>query len=462
MAIEDVLLNFNPMDIVKGYEFGLERGRVQEKHKEDIERERLLTEITKLRVLPAAQLEGMKTGAKIEALGGALPQYTEQQRQEIAIGISGTQRRGAEEKVRRDTLDDRMRALSDELTARASPERTKVRIEGEAAGDIAVREQSRLSGMTNQQLIEEREGLAEAATTIQKVQDEQRQAFQADPNAPQLDRWEAYEAAITRAQTRVGRAALTRARDEQARISIQGAAEAGDANTLNNYLRRYGQNMEVVRVRTKDPATGAAIPAWQIIDLVTETTPEGRVTRRVPRTDGYIAEQDAPTALAALIGIGPGGQPGRGRTKARPTAPRVVRPPAPVKEKQREPGEAGKGAAGGTEQPTDTRPRVTPEIQRHLNKLGVSEAAPQAPAESALTAAFQDLTSAEQRAVSALSAQARTFAQMNAAAKNENERSSTQLLMDQYNKQIEALLARGAERAAQRVSQGASTSFPAA
>lgn len=437
MAIEDVLMSFNPMDIVRGYEYGIERGQQRERNEEELKRQRLFNQIAELQNVPAARLSGMETGARIEALESLPGMRREQRRREISTEFSKTLRGSAEEAMLLKTQPERLESREREEFARTSPARTDVRITEAAAGERARAGQAGVAATTFEGLQADQAAAAEATSLLQAAEASERDVLAADPTAARTDPWDRVDSAIRQTQNPRAQALLQKQRDDYALRAMTGAARAGDADTMNLYMQRYGKNLAVERVTTTD-AQGRQVAAWQLFALQPGTDAQGQQTlQRVPVEGGYFSV-DANNRnwigyqLPGLLGLGEGA-PQRGQTRGRspalPRAPAAPRQPTPraAKAAAVDPAEAA-NAAAGRRAPGPITPQQKQDLdefnRRQRRLLNLSES-------------YDRLSSDEQLAVARLADQSARVARLMETPEGNTD--VNRVLLNSLNRQLAAI-----------------------
>lgn len=420
MAIENVLYGFNPMDIVRGYEYGVGKGIEREKGEEEIKRQRVANQIIELQNLPAARFAGMQTEAKIGAFDPA--RETERERLAADAALSAQARKSAEENALYGTLPGRMRSLFAEQDALNTPEQIDIRVEGKKAQQRGVGAQARVAAQQFEGMEAELKANTEAETAIAQFDREERQALQVDPTAPRLDSWEKHDRAIDRVKDPKAQQVLQQRRDQLALRELTGAAQGGDVDTMNVYLKRYGKNVEVGMVQTTD-AQGQVRQAYQLFQLTPTTDAQGKTTvQRTPMAGAYYGVADNQPNwigryLPGLLGIaGPAPQRGQARTAApRVATPRAQPTPKPTKAVQTPAGEAALDAASGGAAPTG---RVTPKMQQDLDEFSRRQRQNMGPGarsdagQQSIAEAMKKLTAEDQAELSRLADQTTRIAQL--------------------------------------------------
>jgi hypothetical protein len=168
---------------------------------------------------------------------------------------------------------------------------------------------------------------------------------------------------------------IKRQRDQYVLQGIGAAAQAGDVQTMNTWLKRYGVDREIGIISTPG-ADGRPIAVWQLYGLQPQRDAAGNtVMQRVP-VGGFISANPRDpdwigNVLPQQLGIQIPQQQRRsgGATQSRPATsrpPPVPKAPKPVTE---EPKGAGKGA-GGEVQMGPQRPTLenSPDLREHLRQ----------------------------------------------------------------------------------------------
>lgn len=327
MAIADVLYGFNPMDIVRGYEYGVGKGIEREKGEEEIKRQKIVNELASLRDKPAATLAGMRSQLDIDALGARTAEERDRRISELDIGISKTGRSALEEGRLSRTAPGRQGRLEALDIEGTSPDAIAKDIEGQRAGREGRAGAAKYGASTYAALEEENQAALEVRGAFDQGAAEEREAMRADPTAARVDEWTRSDRALGRVKSARAQELILRRRDEQALQEMKVAGRSGNATVVNTYLKRYGMDADATLVTVRDPATGQPVTAWNVQDMQTIRNQDGS-TARTPT--GAVRSYTL-DGIAGVLGIAERqAAPARRAAAPRAVAPRV-QPAAPNK-----------------------------------------------------------------------------------------------------------------------------------